>query len=52
VSTDNVAVVRRWFDEVWNQRRPETIDELMAADAFCWGGGADQGAEGVPGALL
>ena len=26
-------MVRRWFEEVWNQRRLETIDELLAPDA-------------------
>ncbi len=30
---DNIALVRRWFDEVWAQRRLETIDELLCADA-------------------
>jgi steroid delta-isomerase-like uncharacterized protein len=29
----NTAVIRRWFEEVWNQRRLETIDELLAPDA-------------------
>jgi predicted ester cyclase len=29
----NTAIVRRWFEEVWNQRRPDTIDELLAPDA-------------------
>ena len=29
----NTAIVRRWFEEVWNQRRLETIDELLAPDA-------------------
>src|SRR6187549_785301 len=30
---ENTAIVRRWFEEVWNQRRLETIDELLAPDA-------------------
>jgi steroid delta-isomerase-like uncharacterized protein len=30
---ENKTIVRRWFDEVWNQRRAEAIDEL-AADNF------------------
>jgi len=25
---------RRWFEEVWNQRRDESIDELMSADSL------------------
>jgi len=33
MSEQNVAIVRRWFEEVWNQGRLETIHELMAADA-------------------
>jgi predicted ester cyclase len=28
----NEALIRRWFDEVWNQRREEAIDEMMADD--------------------
>jgi len=27
------TVVHRWFEEVWNQGRESTIDELLAADA-------------------
>jgi ketosteroid isomerase-like protein len=32
-------VMRRWFEEVWNQRRDPSIDELLhpAATAFGWG---------------
>jgi steroid delta-isomerase-like uncharacterized protein len=33
-------LVRRWFQEVWNDRRTATIDELMHPDGVCH---ADQG---------
>ncbi|HEX9942508.1 MAG TPA: ester cyclase [Thermoanaerobaculia bacterium] len=26
---ENVALAHRWFEEVWNRRRTETIDELL-----------------------
>jgi steroid delta-isomerase-like uncharacterized protein len=29
----NVEVARRWFDEVWNGRRAETIHELLLPDS-------------------
>lgn len=32
---ENVALVKRWFEEVWNQRRTDTIEELLAEDAVC-----------------
>jgi steroid delta-isomerase-like uncharacterized protein len=35
--TENKALVRRWFEEVWNQGRESTIDELFAADGVTWG---------------
>ena len=35
MSQDNSGLVLRWFDEVWNQRRAETIDELMTAQSVC-----------------
>src|SRR4051794_2799780 len=28
MATENAVLARRWFEEVWNQRRTETIDEL------------------------
>jgi steroid delta-isomerase-like uncharacterized protein len=34
---DNALIVRRWFEEVWNQGREQTIDELMAPEAVAHG---------------
>src|ERR1700736_6766074 len=33
----NVAAMKRWFEEVWNQRRMETIYELVAPDCVIQG---------------
>jgi steroid delta-isomerase-like uncharacterized protein len=35
MSNDNVELLRRWFQEVWNERRSETIDELLALQSVC-----------------
>ena len=35
MSQDNVALARRWFEEVWNQRRAGTIDEWLATESVC-----------------
>src|SRR5687767_13655800 len=35
----NRALSRRWFEEVWNQGREATIDELAAPNAACRGVG-------------
>ena len=32
---DNVKLACRWFEEVWNQKRPEAIEELSAQDGIC-----------------
>lgn len=32
MALDLAVLARRWFEEVWNQRRSETIDELMHPD--------------------
>ena len=32
ISEQNKALVHRWFEEVWNQGRRETIHELFAAE--------------------
>jgi steroid delta-isomerase-like uncharacterized protein len=31
---ENVELMRRWFKEVWNEGRTETIQELLAPDAI------------------
>jgi steroid delta-isomerase-like uncharacterized protein len=33
----NIALVKRWFEEVWNQQRSETIRELVSADCVAHG---------------
>jgi len=33
----NKTLVRRWFEEVWNQGREETIDELFAPNGIGYG---------------
>jgi steroid delta-isomerase-like uncharacterized protein len=34
---ENVELLRRWFKEVWNEGKAETISELMAPDAVAIG---------------
>src|SRR5438309_1132814 len=36
MADESSAVVHRWFQEVWNERRAEAIDELMTADSVCY----------------
>ncbi len=37
MSQENVALVRRWFEEVWNKGRAEAIDEMFAEDGVAHG---------------
>ncbi len=37
MSAENIQVVQRWFDEVWNNGNIEAIDELFAADGVAYG---------------
>ena len=37
MSEENKALVRRWFEEVWNQGNGEVIDELLAEDGVIHG---------------
>ncbi len=42
MSSDNVALVHRWMDEVWNKGRTAVIDELMSSRCVVHGLGEDQ----------
>ena len=37
IEATNKALVRRWFDEVWNNRQEGTVDKLMASYAVAHG---------------
>ena len=41
MSAENKALVRRWFDEVWNKGRVSAIDEMIAEHSMVHGLGAD-----------
>jgi steroid delta-isomerase-like uncharacterized protein len=32
MTTTSAAVLRRWFDEIWNRRNVDVVDELLAPD--------------------
>jgi len=40
---DNRALVHRWFEEVWNKKRVDAIDEMMASDCIAHGLQGDDG---------
>jgi steroid delta-isomerase-like uncharacterized protein len=42
-SSDNVTVIRRWFEEVWNKGREEAIDELFDEEGLAHGLAAERG---------
>ncbi|MFL6439896.1 MAG: ester cyclase [Terriglobales bacterium] len=48
----NVELVRRWFQQVWNEGRIETVEELLASDAVVHGLGEQGKAVRGPKAFL
>jgi steroid delta-isomerase-like uncharacterized protein len=45
---DSQTLLRRWFEEVWNGRRDELMEELAAGDLVCRGtGGPDDVLRGL-----
>ncbi|MEA2206686.1 MAG: hypothetical protein QOE77_3462 [Blastocatellia bacterium] len=37
MTVDNKTLIQRWFEEVWNQGRVETIEELLAEECVIHG---------------
>lgn len=37
MTIENDALVRRWFEEVWNKGRADAVDEMLAEDALVFG---------------
>jgi steroid delta-isomerase-like uncharacterized protein len=35
MSSTNATLARRWFEEVWTQRRAETVRELLTEESEC-----------------
>ena len=45
---DNAAVVRRWFEVVWNEGREDLMEELAVPDVILHGvGGPNQIMQGI-----
>jgi len=42
MSEENKALLRRWFDEVWNKKNAGAIDEMLAADGIVHGLSEDE----------
>ncbi|HTN04759.1 MAG TPA: ester cyclase [Planctomycetaceae bacterium] len=37
MAQDIVELARRWFEEVWNERREATIEDLLSPESVCFG---------------
>jgi steroid delta-isomerase-like uncharacterized protein len=40
---DNVSLIRRWFEEVWNKGRADAIEEMFAEDGVAHGLAGESG---------
>ena len=49
MSAENKALMRRWFEEVWNQGKTATIHEMFAAGMECHGFPDPDGSVGIDG---
>ena len=47
MSEASKQVLKRWFDEVWNQKREAAIDELFTPGGLCYGFPDDNSAIGI-----
>jgi steroid delta-isomerase-like uncharacterized protein len=45
MSRENDALIRRWFEEVWNKGRAEAIEEMFAPDGVAHGLADESGQE-------
>ena len=45
MAEENKALIRRWFQEVWNKGREEAIDEMFAEDGIAHGLADESGQE-------
>lgn len=52
MSADNKQLARRWFEEVWNQRRSDAIARVMAPDGVSHGLAPDGAALRGPDAFV
>jgi steroid delta-isomerase-like uncharacterized protein len=46
MTNDHVALARRWFEGIWNERRPEIYDQLLAPDSVMLSSGGELRASG------
>ncbi len=46
MSENNKALLKRWFEEVWNKGRADAVEEMFAADGIAHGLSDDAGVRG------